>query len=284
MRAVLYVFILVAFVSCVQQEISRDHVTETEIDEVNHEELIEADSTLLLAIRDTLFKADLVPISEVDGRIIIDLRYATENNFMGRQLYDTLQEAFLQFEVLERLVKCQDYLDSLKPGYRLKVFDAVRPVQVQSEMWNALDTVPPLNRGKYVSNPALGSVHNFGAAVDITICDENGEELDMGAGYDDFRPIAFPSKEAHFLKSGELSRAQYENRRLLRSVMRSQRFSNIPSEWWHFNAFSRKTAERKYRLLYNESGKTIKWHTIPPPTEDSVVRSLDTISDNTVIQ
>jgi D-alanyl-D-alanine dipeptidase len=284
MRAVLYVFILIAFVSCVQQEISRDHVTETEINEVNHEEVIEADSTLLLAIRDTLFKADLVPISEVDGRIIIDLRYATENNFIGRQLYDTLQEAFLQFEVLERLVKCQDYLDSLKPGYRLKVFDAVRPVQVQSEMWNALDTVPPLNRGKYVSNPAFGSVHNFGAAVDITICDENGEELDMGAGYDDFRPIAFPSKEAHFLKSGELSSAQYENRRLLRSVMKSQRFSNIPSEWWHFNAFSRNTAERKYRLLYNESGKTIKWHTIPPPTENSVVRSLDTISDDNVTQ
>ena len=284
MRTVLYVFVIVTFTSCVQQEISTDHVTETEIEDVNHEELIVEDSTILFSTRDTLVKAGLVPISKVDSRIIVDLRYATENNFMGRQLYDTLQEAFLQLEVLERLVKCQDYLDSLKPGYRLKVFDAVRPVQVQSEMWFALDTVPPLNRGKYVSNPALGSVHNFGAAVDITICDEIGNELDMGAGYDDFRPIAFPSKEAHFLKSGELSKVQYENRRLLRSVMRSQRFSNIPSEWWHFNAFSRKVAEKKYRLLYNESGKTIKWRTIPSPVEDSVVRSLDTISDNIVTQ
>jgi D-alanyl-D-alanine dipeptidase len=284
MRVLLFALLLTGFANCVQQEKSTDLVRVEDDEYSIVESRDDHDSTLILAIRDTLFKSGLVPINLVDKRIIVDLRYATENNFMGRQLYDTLQEAFLQLEVLERLVKCQNYLDSIKPGYRLKVFDAVRPVQVQAEMWEALDTVPPLNRGKYVSNPALGSVHNFGAAVDITICDENGDELDMGAGYDDFRPIAFPSKEAHFLKSGELSKAQYENRRLLRSVMRSQRFSNIPSEWWHFNAFSRKTAERKYHLLYNESGKTIKWLTIPPPKEDSVVSLLDTISDSNVHQ
>lgn len=135
-----------------------------------------------------------------DERILVDLRYTTPNNFMGHVLYDTIDRLFLQREVLSRLSKCQDLLDSLRPGFRLKVYDGVRPLQVQKEMWDALDSIPVLHRGKYVSNPRFGSVHNFGTAVDITICNHEGQELDMGAGYDDFRPIAFPSKEALFLR------------------------------------------------------------------------------------
>ena len=110
-----------------------------------------------------------------------------------------LYEVITQSDVAERLVKCQYYLDSVHPGYHLKIFDAVRPIEVQQQMWDALDSIPKAQRGKFVSNPALGSVHNFGSAVDLTICDEHGHELDMGAGYDDFRPIAFPSKEYQFL-------------------------------------------------------------------------------------
>ncbi|NRA12340.1 MAG: M15 family metallopeptidase, partial [Crocinitomicaceae bacterium] len=157
-----------------------------------------------------------------DERILIDLRYATDNNFMKTVLYDTLNKLFVQKEVRERLIRCQDYLDSLHPGMHLKIFDGVRPLQVQKEMWDAMDTVPLWKRGKFVSNPIYGSGHNYGTSVDLTICDSLGQELDMGAGYDDFRNIAFPSKEAHFLKTGELSKAQYENRKLLRKVMRFQ--------------------------------------------------------------
>lgn len=217
--------------------------------------------------------AGLVDIREIDSRIQVDLRYAGANNFMGFQLYDTLQRAYLREDVALRLSAVQDYLDSLHPGYRLLVYDAVRPRQVQREMWNALDTIPVLNRGKFVSNPSLGSVHNFGAAVDITIVDAYGKELDMGAGYDDFRPIAFPSREAEFLKSGELSKKQVDNRRLLRRVMYTQRFSNIPSEWWHFNACSRMTASQKYQLLETESGGS-RWQrqTVPEPAAgDSLI-------------
>lgn len=197
----------------------------------------------------------LVDISSIDPRIIIDLRYATKRNFTGVLLYDSIQAAYLQIDVAKRLAECQNYLDSLRKGYRLKVFDAIRPIEVQWQMWHALDSIPVYRRGKFVSNPRLGSVHNFGSAVDLTICDETGKELDMGAGYDDFREIAFPSLEMHYLRTGELTLVQVENRKLLRKVMRSQGFQNIPSEWWHFNAFSRYKAEVLYPALLTESGK-----------------------------
>lgn len=210
---------------------------------------------------------DLVNLNAVDPRILVDLKYAGKDNFMRQQLYDTLHHIYLQRDVAARLSKVQDYLDSIRPGYCLLVYDGVRPRQVQQEMWDALDSIPTIRRGKFVSNPALGSVHNFGAAVDLTIVDENGKPLDMGAGYDDFREIAFPSREAHFLSTGELTRAQVENRKLLRSVMRSQGFSNIPSEWWHFNACSRVTASHRYQLLETEAGDS-RWFKVEVSTEN----------------
>ena len=210
----------------------------------------------------------LVNIKSIDTRILVDLKYASTDNFMKHQLYDTLRQLFLQRDVAIRLSLVQDALDSIKPGYRLLVFDGVRPVQVQREMWKALDSIPPVSRGKFVSNPALGSVHNFGAAVDLTIVDARGKPLDMGAGSDDFRKIAFPRLEAHFLRTCELSKAQWENRQLLRKVMRTQKFSNIPSEWWHFNGFSRINAARKYQLLETESGAARWMKIIPIPLNE----------------
>ncbi|MDX2360261.1 MAG: M15 family metallopeptidase [Crocinitomicaceae bacterium] len=217
--------------------------------------------------RVNLEEIGLVDIQSVDSNILVDLRYASDNNFMDAVLYDTLNQLFLQKDVAERLSKCQSFLDSIHPGYHLLVYDGVRPVQVQQEMWDALDSIPVLNRGKFVSNPALGSVHNFGAAVDLTILDSLLKPLDMGAGYDDFRRIAFPSLEAHFLESGELTQEQWQNRKLLRQVMRFQSFSNIPSEWWHFNAYSRITASHKYQLLRSESGDAV-WFKIAPKIVD----------------
>lgn len=196
---------------------------------------------------------NLVNILDVDSSIHVDLRYASDNNFMGHVLYDTLDALFLQEDVAIRVSGCQNYLKEKHPNYSLLIYDGVRPLEVQREMWNALDTIPAAQRGKFVSNPSYGSVHNFGAAVDLTICDENGLPLDMGAGYDDFRDIAFPSKEWKFLASGELTKEQHENRKLLREVMKSQGFRGIPSEWWHFNACSRNQAVVKYKKLVFES-------------------------------
>lgn len=221
-----------------------------EIDSIPEIEIISYDSS----VHHALFELNLVDIYTIDSTIQVDLKYATTDNFMGFVLYDTLDRAFLQKDVAERLSKCQQFLKDSMPNYSLLVYDGVRPLGVQRQMWEAMDSIPPGERGKFVSNPAFGSVHNFGAAVDLTICDENGIPIDMGAGYDDFRDIAFPSKEWKFRQSGELSETQWKNRKLLRAVMRSQRFYNIPSEWWHFNACSRETAVAKYPKLLYESG------------------------------
>ncbi len=193
--------------------------------------------------------ATLVDIQTIHPKIKIDLKYATKDNFMKMVLYDTLTKVYLQKDVAQRLAKCQDYLTSLNKDLYLLVYDGVRPISVQYKMWKALDSIPVNQRTKFVSNPANGSVHNYGAAVDLTICDQNGKPLDMGAGYDDIREIAYPKMEAHYLAKGELTKQQVENRKMLRKVMTSQNFRNIPTEWWHFNACTRQTAKTKYLPL-----------------------------------
>jgi zinc D-Ala-D-Ala dipeptidase len=192
----------------------------------------------------------LVDVRSINSSIYVDLKYATADNFMKTKLYDTLTHAFLQEDVASRLGKCQEFLSENYGDFHLLIYDAVRPVSIQKKMWTALDSIPVSERSKFVSNPANGSIHNYGAAVDLTICDPNGRVLDMGAGYDDIRKIAYPSLEKQFLQSGELTNEQLENRKMLRNVMESQNFRNIPTEWWHFNACSRSTAKAKYKALY----------------------------------
>jgi D-alanyl-D-alanine dipeptidase len=199
-----------------------------------------------------VLSSNLVNIEEVNPKILVDLKYATTDNFMKMKLYARINKAFLQRDVALRLSNCQDYLSKLKPGYTLLIYDAVRPVSVQQKMWDALDSIPPKDRGKFVSNPTNRSLHNLGAAVDLTICNENGTQLDMGANYDDIRKIAYPELESYFLKIGELTKQQIENRELLRKVMRKEGFRNIPTEWWHFNACSRREGLAKYSVLLEE--------------------------------
>jgi D-alanyl-D-alanine dipeptidase len=171
---------------------------------------------------------------------------------MKIKLYARIKIAYLQKDVALRLSACQDYLSELKPGCKLLIYDALRPVSVQQKMWDALDTLPPGERGKFVSNPRNRSLHNLAAAVDLTICDQNGNPLDMGADYDDIRKIAYPEMESFFSKSGELTKQHIENRELLRKVMRKEGFRNIPTEWWHFNACSRKDGLSTYQVLLEE--------------------------------
>lgn len=191
----------------------------------------------------------LTDIQTIDKSIQVDLKYATTDNFMRQVLYKDIDKLYLQKDVALRLAKCQDYLKKINPMLSLLVYDGVRPLSVQQEMWDALDTIPASERTKFVSNPANGSLHNYGAAVDLTICDENGKPLDMGAGYDDIREIAYPKYETRFLASGELTNVQIENRKLLRRVMSNQGFTNIQTEWWHFNACSRTLAKKRYQIL-----------------------------------
>ena len=194
----------------------------------------------------------LVDVKSLNKKIVVDLKYTTEDNFMHQILYKKINKAYLQKEVAIRLSKCQDYLSTIDTSLHLLIYDAIRPLSVQQEMWDALDTIPVNERTKFVSNPKNGSIHNYGAAIDITICNYKGEPLDMGANYDDIREIAYPKFEERFLESGELTLEQINNRKLLRKVMRSQSFSNITTEWWHFNACSRNEAKQRYQLVEKE--------------------------------
>ena len=198
----------------------------------------------------------LVPVDYYNSAIYWELKYATTDNFMHRKLYDTLKKPFVQIAIARKLAKCQEYLAMINSNYHLLIYDALRPLSVQWEMWNALDTIPVIDRVKFVSNPANGSVHNYGGAVDITICTSNKKPLDMGAGYDDIRKIAYPSLENDFLKSGELTLEHIANRQLLRNVMHQQNFRNIPTEWWHFNAAARSTIKHNYNIVSSESLKS----------------------------
>jgi D-alanyl-D-alanine dipeptidase len=250
MKAVFYFFGLFALFGCSNEEVAQ-RVQKERIRPVNPDSLHQQNS-LLLALDSAYQSVNLCNVQDMNPAIFVDLKYASTANFMRKRVYKRLNKAYLQKDIAQRLARCQAYLTDLDSTLHLLVYDAVRPVQVQWEMWEALDTIPVRNRVKFVSNPANGSLHNYGAAVDVTICNRYGVPFDMGAGYDDIRPIAYPRLEAHFLSTGELTTAQVKNRQLLRKVMATEQFYSIPTEWWHFNACSRASAKRKYEVLNEE--------------------------------
>jgi D-alanyl-D-alanine dipeptidase len=241
--------ILILFISC------SDALPSNKVEaKINKFPNVTIEAIPLEKLKDTmvLSQFNLVDVQSINNDIFVELKYATSDNFMGVVLYERLKKAYLQKDVAERLSKVQDYLSELKPGFHLLIYDALRPVSVQQKMWDALDSLPPAERSKFVSNPKNRSLHNLGAAVDLTIVNQNGEPLDMGAGYDDIRQIAYPSKEKQFLAEGKLSAVHIENRDLLRKVMKSQKFRQLQTEWWHFNACSRDEGLLKYKVLLVE--------------------------------
>jgi D-alanyl-D-alanine dipeptidase len=116
-------------------------------------------------------------------------------------------------------------------------------------LWRALPQYPPAERQKYVADPRQHSIHNYGSAIDLTVADASGKPLDMGTTYDFFGELAYPSREKALVAAGKLSQQAYQNRLILREAMESGGFMRIEFEWWHFNAFSRKEAKRRYRVV-----------------------------------
>lgn len=188
-----------------------------------------------------------VNIARADSTIAIDLMYTRADNFTGQVLYDDLREAYLHPDAMKGLLQAHRELKKLHPAYRLIVYDAARPMSVQQKMWNTVKGTP---KYIYVSNPARGGgLHNYGLAVDISILDETGTPLPMGTPVDHLGSEAHITHEAELVKSGKMTRAELENRRLLRSVMRAAGFRALPSEWWHFNWCSRQEAKQKYKVI-----------------------------------
>lgn len=189
----------------------------------------------------------LVDVGRMDSTIQVNLMYAADSNFTGVVLYDDLREAYLHSEAAEAVLKAQNELHALFPGYNLLVKDAARPMSVQKKMFRAVQGTPKAN---YVANPAKGGgVHNYGLAVDITIADENGNELPMGTPVDHLGPEANIDREEQMVARGVISETERQNRLLLRRVMTAAGFKPLRTEWWHFNLVSKRQAQAKYKLL-----------------------------------
>ncbi|MCC3450675.1 MAG: M15 family metallopeptidase [Microcoleus sp. PH2017_25_DOB_D_A] len=164
--------------------------------------------------------ARLVDIRTVNPNIRLDIRYATTNNFLKRKLY-TVAKCALRSSVAQKLALVQTDLEKI--GLGLKVYDCYRPFSVTKQMWEFL---PDPN---YVANPARGSRHNRGAAVDLTLVDRTGKELEMPTPYDDF------TKKAHRDYNGGSAQSR-KNRQTLEDAMKKQGFIGISTEWWHFDS------------------------------------------------
>ncbi len=190
----------------------------------------------------------LVNIKTLDSSIIVNLKYAQTDNFLKRNLYGNIQNAYLHKEAANKLVKASAILTNYNPELRLVLLDAARPLSIQKLMWVDVN-LPSDEKEKFVADPKIGSLHNYGAAVDVTLAKNNGEYLDMGSPYDAFSEISYTINEEINMKKGILTKQQVENRRLLRKVMTEAGFSPIETEWWHFNACSRKYAKANYPLI-----------------------------------
>ncbi|MEA5256701.1 M15 family metallopeptidase [Arcicella aquatica] len=191
----------------------------------------------------------LVNIQEIDPSVLVELKYSTTDNFVGKDVYGCITNCFMQKRPAKMLKQANTILQQKHPNYRLLVYDGGRPHSIQKILWNTLTQYTPKERAKYVANPAEGSIHNYGSAVDLTIATADGKALDMGTKYDYFGALAYPIKEDYFLDQKKLTKQQVANRILLRTVMKSAGFTAIDYEWWHFNAVSRRVAKQIYQII-----------------------------------
>jgi D-alanyl-D-alanine dipeptidase len=167
------------------------------------------------AIADTTF----VKLKDYSTDFVYDMKYATEDNFLKAKVYDCA-ECFLRLKTVKALVKANAKF--MRKGYRIQLFDCYRPLDIQKRMWKII------SNPEYVADPAKGSIHNRGGAVDITLVDADGKELDMGTTFDFFGPEA-----GHYFDN--LPDEVKKNRILLKRIMQKNDFISFDSEWWHYN-------------------------------------------------
>ncbi|SHM92806.1 D-alanyl-D-alanine dipeptidase [Duganella sacchari] len=175
--------------------------------------------------------------------IAVDLRYATADNFVGRDLYSPLDCAWLHTDAAAALERAVAWLAAHRPDYQLLVLDALRPQRVQEQLWDALQGTDLLT---YIAEPARGSIHSFGMALDLTLTDRHGHELDMGTGFDDLSERSHPALEEGLLAVGALTGQHIEHRRWLRDAMQHNGWHGINTEWWHFDCGDRLHVRQHY--------------------------------------
>lgn len=162
-----------------------------------------------------------VNVTKLDPTILLDLRYATAQNFLKQKVYPSAT-CLLRRPVAERLLQVQKAL--LEKGYSLKLWDCYRPLSVQKKMWAIV------HDSRYVADPKTGSRHNRGAAVDATLVKKTGEAIEMPTEFDDFSEKADPDSEATWTPA---AKANYQ---ILLEAMQASGFSVLDSEWWHYDS------------------------------------------------
>ena len=173
-----------------------------------------------------LSSAELVELKTVVPDVVLDIRYATKNNFTGKTVYPSAR-CFLKKDAAYALLKVQNDLKT--KGFKLKVFDGYRPLSVQKIFWKIMPNPD------YVADPAKGSIHNRGYAVDLTLVTLDGKDITMPTPFDDFTPKA----AANYM---DLAPEAIKNRKILQDAMTKNGFAIFPSEWWHFNYSTDKPA------------------------------------------
>lgn len=176
-----------------------------------------------------IYTADLVVLTRLDNSFMIDLKYATTDNFTGKKIYSR-PLCLIHRNTAQKLIRANN--EFKKMGYRIKIYDAYRPYSAQRVLYDAAPNKT------FLADPAKGSHHNRGAAVDITLVDQEGKELPMPSAFDEFN---WKSRINYY--GG--TREQTQNRELLGSVMVKCGFKRIGSEWWHFED----TDAKDYPLL-----------------------------------
>jgi len=223
MRVITTLLLLVLIVSCKEQTHKAESAKTTTLvqDTIKTDTIMSVEKPKpiqlksLVGLHDTTF----VRLADYSHDFVYDLRYATTNNFLKAKVYDCA-ECYTRVRTAKALLEANK--DFMQQGLRIKFYDCYRPNDVQHKMW-AIVPNP-----QYVANPIKGSIHNKGGAVDITLVDSEGKELDMGTDFDFFGKRAYHDNT-------DLPDSILENRRLLKDTMKKYGFWSIRTEWWHYN-------------------------------------------------
>ena len=178
--------------------------------------------------------------------VSVDLRYASTRNLLGHDLYSPHDCAWLHAEAAAALELSALWLQEHHPALRLCVLDAARPHRVQELFWAHVHGTP---MERYFANPARRSIHSFGMAVDLTLLDAQGRELDMGTGFDDTTELSHPALEDHLAAQGLLRSEHLRHRAILRHAMQHGGWQGIATEWWHFDFGDREAVRARYKLI-----------------------------------
>lgn len=202
----------------------------------------------ICAMEAEFIKYGLVDVQSLSSRVFVKLDYSDTANFIHQDIYGNLEKCYLHKETAAKLLVADSILQAEFPSYRFLIYDGARPHYVQQIMYDLYRKMP-VAQGLYLSHPDDNSLHNYGAAIDLTICNSTGKPIDMGTDFDHFGHESHIRNEWGLKKSGKITEEAYDNRKLLRRIMIQAKFSPISTEWWHFNSCKRGYAIKNYTLI-----------------------------------